>query len=107
FATWDIVVSDGEFVVFYKAGAGTIGRFDPDTGFFVSTEDRNDYCPSWTMAAATWGIPSPRLPGKGKHIIFYAPPGNIAIGEISGDGKFRTFGSATMIASADRLIASG
>jgi hypothetical protein len=107
FAAWDIVVSDGDFVLFYEAGAGTIGRFDPETGSFVSTEDRNDYSPGWTMAAATWGIPSPRLPGKGKHIIFYAPPGNIAIGEISGEGKFRTLGSATMTASADRLVAAG
>jgi hypothetical protein len=107
FAIWDIVVSDGDFILFYKAGAGTIGRFDPDTGTFVSTEDRNDYSPGWSMAAAAWGIPSPRLSGKGKHIVFYAPDGNIAIGEISGDGKFRTLGSATMIASANRLVPAG
>jgi hypothetical protein len=108
FSAWSIVVSDGAYILFYESdGSGAIGRFDPFTGAFQATEYRSDYSPSWSMAVPTWGIVAPRLVGRGKYIIFYAGDGNVAIGEISGAGKFRTLGSGHLMAGADRLIPAG
>jgi len=108
FSAWSIAVSDGEYILFYAPdGSGAIGRFDPLTGTFNATEYRSDYSPSWSMAVATWGIAAPRLAGRDKYIIFYAGDGTVAIGEISGAGKFRTLGSGRLMAGADRLIPVG
>ena len=108
FSTWSIVVSDGAYVLFYGPdGSGAIGRMDPTTGIFTATEYRGGFSPSWTLAASTWGIAAPRLAGRGKYLIFYAGDGNVAIGEISGSGKFRSLGSGRLMAGADHLIPVG
>jgi len=108
FGRWDLVVTDGDYVFFYKTGSsdGYVGNFDWKTGEYKNTDYRSDFSPNWKLAAALWGVASPASLGSGKFIVLYADDGTVAIGDIT-SGKFVTRGMGSMMPGADALVPAG